>query len=228
MIQASLVTSLVAYLNIKLIVTCLSESDQLANEINLEGPVLRQVIEASNVVSTIADARNHLSLILCPTANVSLLSSEPVAFDKNVYWLFNEEDLLIKSDLPSLPLNFLSNVLVATELPDGDFILHEHYAVKSIRKRAHFGKWIQSNGLLTLGSHLVERRKDLTDVNIVVTVKKLTRMLLIDSETELSGWFGEVITYIQRNLNFRYMHLTLPSTFAIWSCMYMFFMFYSV
>ncbi len=203
MIEVGLVSSLIVHLNIELMVTCSSESNHLTHEINLEWPVFHQVVDESDVTPAIANAKTRLSLILCPSANISQISTESAAFDKNVFWLFNERDKLMKSNWPSQPLSFLSNVLVATELPDGDFILHEHYAVKNICKKAYFGMWTQSDGL-TLDSHLVERRKDLTGVNLVVTVKKFPKMLLIESESEISGLFGEVLTYIQKELNFRY------------------------
>ncbi len=203
MIEAGLVSSLVANLNINFIITCVvSGSDDAVNGMQLERPVLQQVIRASEITSAIGDAEDRSCLIICPSANFSQLSSEPRAFAKNVYWLFNDDEKLVKSDLFTLPLTFLSNVLVTTELLDRDLVLYEYYAIKSVRKKAYFGLWNQSGGLV-VDRYLLERRKDLADVKIVVTVKELSKLLIIKSKNEMSGWFGDVVAYMQNKLNFR-------------------------
>ncbi len=199
-----LVNSLIAHFNAQVVLTCIGDTDtDMAGLPLSELEVFQQhVKDTCDPIFEIILQSSFPTLVICPGANLSHLDLDKKLFGKDHVWLFWADDET-GPKLDSLPLSSSSNFLVGTELPDGGAVLREYYAVKSQRKSALFGLWSPADGLVVEGPTW-ERRRDLSEVTVVVTVKKFDMVLIRKSEFELSGWLGRMIHYIQKELNFRF------------------------
>ncbi len=199
-----LFSSLIAYYDVSMVVTCLTESsdseNEWTNQLQIEMPsVFHQFVD--NVTSADLKFGNFhaTTMVLCQDPKLSQSSINPDLVGRNVIWLLTGHS---ESVLPRLPLTLSSNVLVTRELQDGTMELHEHYAIKSKRKVAHFGTWSSSRGLQVVQNKW-ERRANFSGVDIIATVVPFYRLLVNEPQSTLSGWFGDVINYVQKELNFR-------------------------
>ncbi len=203
LMDTGLISSLITYFNVNILVTCLSDHDEVRDfgwrKEFLQWPVSHLIVEADDLASI---GNFQRALIICQSDKLAQVSLKREAFDNSMIWLFDSSDYVKIDVLAILPLTLSSNVLVATELPDGGLELHEHYSVKSRRKRARFGKWGSKKGLKVMRDKF-ERRANFTGVEITTTIKTFNSLVILKSDHEFSGWFGEVISYIQQELDFR-------------------------
>ncbi len=196
-----LVAALISQFKISALLICTNEIySSLEWTEQLPKSLFHQYVDSNEIISSNIHGNSHSTLTLCPKANFTGL---PLSYFGQNTWLFEDHD--VEDALPMLPLTLESNVLVASEQPGGGIVLQEHYAIKSQGKNVTFCTWDSKGGLKAIESAKSqwERRKDFSGVEIVVTVKQFPGLLVPVSETKLSGWFGEVIHLIQKELNFR-------------------------
>ena len=143
-------------------------------------------------------------MVICSGEELEAGEWTKTDFGSRFVWLV-EENQEIEGVSSKLPLTLESNLLAfAVDDMSANISISELYSIKSSTKRkTYFGYWNLQEGLVVPEPVIWERRSDLSGVTLINTVLEWQPLITLGSNNDTSGFFPDILSYIQAHLNYR-------------------------